>query len=363
MTSSLGSCNICFEDNVSLLQTLHTENSCGNYKCCEACAFTYLSHKILEKDVSSVSLTCPVGCKAPMTSFDVHRIILNAKNPEFQKLRPDLLSRFDEAMKAQSLIDTQRDQRLQRRFPSITETASDIALSCWSVSKDTRRCPGCRNLIEKNGGCQHMTCRSCKHRFWWCCGTTVGKSHSEVLCFPIVYMNHQHRYWGPNILVRAVTKTTVAGVGIGVGCAAAGVAVVAVPTYFAGKLIDEKAGWADRRRQKERERREKRRIQREQERMERHKRTAATREAARQRRIENGEDPDPPRRLQLHSSQSRALYRGHMQHYHAPWTPDAKMHSKFGNDFKLVLKELHEEAAVAAFDRELNRALSQPVVC
>jgi len=31
---------------------------------------------------------------------------------------------------------------------------------------EVKRCPGCKEYIEKNGGCNHMTCR-CKHEFWW----------------------------------------------------------------------------------------------------------------------------------------------------------------------------------------------------
>jgi len=29
-----------------------------------------------------------------------------------------------------------------------------------------KKCPNCDEYIEKNGGCDHMTCR-CKHQFWW----------------------------------------------------------------------------------------------------------------------------------------------------------------------------------------------------
>lgn len=37
-----------------------------------------------------------------------------------------------------------------------------------------RRCPGCGAGVEKNGGCDHMTCRTaggggCGHEFCWRC--------------------------------------------------------------------------------------------------------------------------------------------------------------------------------------------------
>ena len=32
-----------------------------------------------------------------------------------------------------------------------------------------KSCPKCSMKIEKNGGCKHMTCKGCKHEWFWCC--------------------------------------------------------------------------------------------------------------------------------------------------------------------------------------------------
>jgi ariadne-1 len=37
------------------------------------------------------------------------------------------------------------------------------------ILKNTRECPYCRVDIEKNGGCDHMTCGNCRRSFCWSC--------------------------------------------------------------------------------------------------------------------------------------------------------------------------------------------------
>ena len=46
--------------------------------------------------------------------------------------------------------------------------AQDIADALW-ISANTKRCPKCTAPIEKNEGCNHMTCRKCRHEFCWIC--------------------------------------------------------------------------------------------------------------------------------------------------------------------------------------------------
>ncbi|KAN0091463.1 hypothetical protein V8E55_005029 [Tylopilus felleus] len=44
----------------------------------------------------------------------------------------------------------------------------DSETANW-IKSNTKECAKCQSTIEKNGGCNHMTCKKCKHEFCWVC--------------------------------------------------------------------------------------------------------------------------------------------------------------------------------------------------
>ncbi|ORY95727.1 putative ariadne-1 protein-like protein [Syncephalastrum racemosum] len=44
----------------------------------------------------------------------------------------------------------------------------DSETANW-ITTHTKDCPRCSSAIEKNGGCNHMLCRKCRHEFCWVC--------------------------------------------------------------------------------------------------------------------------------------------------------------------------------------------------
>ncbi|KAJ3321726.1 hypothetical protein HDV06_003875 [Boothiomyces sp. JEL0866] len=50
----------------------------------------------------------------------------------------------------------------------LKKCADDSETSNW-IAANTKECVKCFSMIEKNGGCNHMTCRKCKHEFCWIC--------------------------------------------------------------------------------------------------------------------------------------------------------------------------------------------------
>eukprot|EP00035_Acanthoeca_spectabilis_P004015 m.97803 g.97803 ORF g.97803 m.97803 type:complete len:529 (+) comp12408_c0_seq5:199-1785(+) len=50
----------------------------------------------------------------------------------------------------------------------LKKNADDSETANW-MAANTKECPKCRSTIEKNGGCNHMCCNSCKHEWCWVC--------------------------------------------------------------------------------------------------------------------------------------------------------------------------------------------------
>lgn len=50
----------------------------------------------------------------------------------------------------------------------LQKCADDSETANW-IQANTKECPKCQATIEKNGGCNHMTCKKCKYEFCWIC--------------------------------------------------------------------------------------------------------------------------------------------------------------------------------------------------
>eukprot|EP00933_Yihiella_yeosuensis_P074313 TRINITY_DN83204_c0_g1_i1.p1 TRINITY_DN83204_c0_g1~~TRINITY_DN83204_c0_g1_i1.p1 ORF type:complete len:651 (+),score=99.10 TRINITY_DN83204_c0_g1_i1:109-2061(+) len=54
--------------------------------------------------------------------------------------------------------------------------AGESATTDW-LQANAKPCPRCKKMVEKNGGCNHVTCR-CGQSFCWHCGAATGMEHS-----------------------------------------------------------------------------------------------------------------------------------------------------------------------------------------
>ena len=192
-------CEICFED-------VSPDNSFSlgcQHRFCRLCWHGYLANEVSE-GTRCVFSACPAqGCKEVVTE-DVFVQILNGDSDEQQltRYRKFLLDAFVDTNKcmrwcpspfctnalsapshttsvrcrcgcafcfhcgepAHEPINCAMLTKWLDKCQNESETAN------WILSH-TKRCPKCQTRIEKNQGCNHMTCRAagCGHEFCWIC--------------------------------------------------------------------------------------------------------------------------------------------------------------------------------------------------
>lgn len=193
-------CEICFEDRKGLLTYAL---KCG-HRFCADCYTNYLTGKVKEEG-EAARIQCPQdGC---------HRIV-DAKSLRML-CGDDVQARYD-VLLTRTYVDDKDNLKwcpgadceyaiecavkrrdLMRVVPTVKCTndhafcfgctladhqpapcalvkkwlkkcEDDSETSNW-ISANTKECPKCQSTIEKNGGCNHMTCRKCKHEFCWMC--------------------------------------------------------------------------------------------------------------------------------------------------------------------------------------------------
>lgn len=130
--------------------------------CCD-CVKKYVSIKIDERAVKT--LRCPFpGCQ---------ELLLQSHVKQFSSDEG-----FDRYMNEHDIL-----QKVTPTFRGEIFTDIYICLtSIWRRSTlDSQRCPRCRFVIEKDGGCSHMTCSRCAFEFYWCCRHEYG-NHNNNLC-------------------------------------------------------------------------------------------------------------------------------------------------------------------------------------
>ena len=54
----------------------------------------------------------------------------------------------------------------------------DASYEEWSKGRSVQSCPRCRQSIEKENGCNHITCGACRHQWCWLCRQPYSEMHS-----------------------------------------------------------------------------------------------------------------------------------------------------------------------------------------
>mmetsp|Transcript_1685 Transcript_1685/g.3319 ORF Transcript_1685/g.3319 Transcript_1685/m.3319 type:complete len:536 (-) Transcript_1685:2796-4403(-) len=206
-------CGVCMDD-VPISQTFCLE--CGHLNTCNKCWIEYLCDGVKTKQC--VHLTCPTHKCYVTIPQDVWGHFLADKHPnEYARYLRFCRENFVENSKefafcpgkscdmiyssesgvAKEIVCTGCKFRFcwacknDSHFPGSCHAAEKWLQKCsseaenisWILAK-TKRCPKCHVHIEKNQGCNHMTCRKhaggCGHEFCWLCKGDWSKHGSAT---------------------------------------------------------------------------------------------------------------------------------------------------------------------------------------
>jgi len=258
-----------YENNYENIQRWNNCKSDSKHQFCNACLFHYLQAAIYESKLNSdgkISCPCADKCGGFFTDEEVHRYITN--NFDYQKYllfskrrqvesNPNCIfcpnpNCGNRAMGGTVIFINESKSFLQVKCkeckikicgkcrsthsPFIScERAMGNGFNSWKyqTAQGCKPCPQCKFYIEKNEGCNHMTCSRCTHQFCWLCMSPwISGCSSPKRCKLIGAWTSN--IWGSGSIQRGLTRSfamiaaaPAAGLAIGLAATGAGCVVVA----------------------------------------------------------------------------------------------------------------------------------------
>ncbi|PAA75038.1 hypothetical protein BOX15_Mlig029351g1 [Macrostomum lignano] len=199
----LGQCDICCSEDDSLLWL----GGCCQTSVCVFCLHRWLTDHLMEV---GAKLGCP-GCSAVLTVPQLRHLLsdsaMNRREQLLARQRGGNSSSERDCPRCSCLTQRPsrrmrlRNGRWQKEHGGVTVKCAQCdyvwcfdchspahpGLSCrrfrsgvhlledWAKQleqsglRKARRCPKCKAMIEKNDGCNHMTCAHCEHEFCYLC--------------------------------------------------------------------------------------------------------------------------------------------------------------------------------------------------
>ena len=172
-------CPMCVEDTPLRCMV----DACGNcnHRICEGCVKSWYGQIVAGSIASQSQTACPF-CKMPPKFHTIR----NLAQAHIRNIRPSkdnkrVLCAWDPGMWHAVCM------RCLKVAPAVEKVCSAEAPTmrgfvCQDCQKDyqgqVKPCPRCGIDVEKNGGCNHMSCPKCKDHWCWSCGKGGFDGHS-----------------------------------------------------------------------------------------------------------------------------------------------------------------------------------------
>lgn len=198
-------CAICFDEKPT---DVFIKTECGHEYCTECLAGHYRA-KTNDGDVLKVKCIDP-GCEREVKEEEILQFLDAETQEKFRKFKQRKLLMLNENVRFCPMVDCEGFMMGSRLKPKLKCPECDvhICFNCgqqwhgyltkcaaaqeahdandderkyaqWAQDKgdELQKCPKCKIAIEKNEGCNHMTCISCGYEFCWLCRGKYTDNH------------------------------------------------------------------------------------------------------------------------------------------------------------------------------------------
>ena len=192
-------CGVCYE-KIDYIEKMRNKIPC-RHLFCSNCWFNYLKTFIIEAKIDEIKCMDHLCNEIISEKFILKHISFdNDLFNKYQKFKtkteilkdknkkicpnPDCES-FLEKSELSKYVECEKGHKycFECLKPPHGDKPSDFKIEKqfvnWIKGKKVKRCPRCKMYTEKNEGCNHMTCASCKYQWCWLCEGQYEYGHYD----------------------------------------------------------------------------------------------------------------------------------------------------------------------------------------